>query len=204
MRPQPVTASPYHRIVAGLPFVEALARRMASSMPNSIDLGDLVQDGVIGLIDAAHRFDEAIDWYKKARELDPNFALVRGDLINALLEKGSDDEAIAEILESRAASGATPESLAALKQAYAAEGIKGYWRSERETLEKQLAAGRAINAWRAARVYAALGEHDRAFDLFDKAYDERTSLLTFIKTVPVFDVLHSDRRFAALLRRMGL
>jgi RNA polymerase sigma factor for flagellar operon FliA len=27
-------------------------------MPHSIDVGDLVQDGVIGLIDAAHRFDE--------------------------------------------------------------------------------------------------------------------------------------------------
>src|SRR4029079_8687597 len=37
---------------------EALARRMASSMPHSIDIGDLVQDGVIGLIDAANRFDE--------------------------------------------------------------------------------------------------------------------------------------------------
>ena len=46
------------RVVAGLPFVEALARRMASTMPHSIDVGDLVQDGVIGLIDAAHRFDE--------------------------------------------------------------------------------------------------------------------------------------------------
>ena len=31
---------------------------MAASMPNSIDIGDLVQDGVLGLIDAAHRFDE--------------------------------------------------------------------------------------------------------------------------------------------------
>ena len=46
-------------VVNGLPFVEALARRMASTMPHSIDVGDLVQDGVIGLIDAAHRFDEA-------------------------------------------------------------------------------------------------------------------------------------------------
>jgi len=58
MRAQPVTASQNRRIVAGLPFVEALARRMAASMPNSIDIGDLVQDGVLGLIDAAHRFDE--------------------------------------------------------------------------------------------------------------------------------------------------
>ena len=47
-----------NRVEAGLPFVEALARRMAATMPHSIDLGDLVQDGVIGLIDAAERFDE--------------------------------------------------------------------------------------------------------------------------------------------------
>jgi len=46
-----------NRVEAGLPFVEALARRMAATMPHSIDLGDLVQDGVIGLIDAAQRFD---------------------------------------------------------------------------------------------------------------------------------------------------
>src|SRR5688572_23795618 len=47
------------RIEAGLPFVEALARRMAATMPHSIDISDLVQDGVIGLIDAAHRFDDS-------------------------------------------------------------------------------------------------------------------------------------------------
>src|SRR5712692_2247788 len=58
MRAQPVTASQNRRIVASIPFVEALARRMAATMPNSIDIGDLVQDGVLGLIDAAHRFDE--------------------------------------------------------------------------------------------------------------------------------------------------
>jgi RNA polymerase sigma factor for flagellar operon FliA len=47
------------RVETGLPFVEALARRMAATMPHSIDLSDLVQDGVIGLIDAAHRFDDS-------------------------------------------------------------------------------------------------------------------------------------------------
>ena len=54
-----VACSESERVEAGLPFVEALARRMASTMPHSIDLSDLVQDGVIGLIDAAHRFDDS-------------------------------------------------------------------------------------------------------------------------------------------------
>ena len=68
------------RITAGLPFAEALARRMAASMPHSIDVGDLVQDGVIGLIDAAHRFDE-----KRGIKFE-TFAerRVRGAMIDAL------------------------------------------------------------------------------------------------------------------------
>src|SRR5881628_1780080 len=80
MRAQPVAASQNRRVVAGLPFVESLARRMASSMPNSIDIGDLVQDGVLGLIDAAHRFDEGrgikFETFAERR--------VRGAMIDAL------------------------------------------------------------------------------------------------------------------------
>ena len=57
MTPTTDIANP--RVEAGIPFVEALARRMAATMPHSIDVSDLVQDGVIGLIDAAHRFDDS-------------------------------------------------------------------------------------------------------------------------------------------------
>jgi RNA polymerase sigma factor for flagellar operon FliA len=57
MRPQTGIENP--RVVASIPFVEQLARRVAATMPHSVDIGDLVQDGIIGLIDAAHRFDEA-------------------------------------------------------------------------------------------------------------------------------------------------
>src|SRR6187549_2523102 len=58
MQRQPLAARHRQRIAAGLPFVESLARRVAASMPHSIELGDLVQDGMLGLIDAAFRFDE--------------------------------------------------------------------------------------------------------------------------------------------------
>ncbi|MGZ4810082.1 MAG: sigma-70 family RNA polymerase sigma factor, partial [Thermoanaerobaculia bacterium] len=53
------SAKETQRVVNSLPFVEQLARRVAATMPHSIDIGDLVQDGVIGLIDAAQRFDES-------------------------------------------------------------------------------------------------------------------------------------------------
>jgi RNA polymerase sigma factor for flagellar operon FliA len=59
MRAQAHSGKENPRVVNSIPFVEQLARRVAATMPHSIDIGDLVQDGVIGLIDAAHRFDEA-------------------------------------------------------------------------------------------------------------------------------------------------
>ena len=78
MRPHSATENP--RVVAGIPFVEQLARRVAATMPHSIDIGDLVQDGVIGLIDAAQRFDEGrgikFETFAERR--------VRGAMIDAL------------------------------------------------------------------------------------------------------------------------
>jgi RNA polymerase sigma factor FliA len=80
MHRQPLVAQQRDRIAAGLPFVESLARRVAASMPHSIELGDLVQDGMIGLIDAACRFDEGrgikFETFAERR--------VRGAMIDAL------------------------------------------------------------------------------------------------------------------------
>jgi RNA polymerase sigma factor for flagellar operon FliA len=80
MQRQPLAAHHQDRVAAGLPFVESLARRVASSMPHSIELSDLVQDGMIGLIDAACRYDEArgikFETFAERR--------VRGAMIDAL------------------------------------------------------------------------------------------------------------------------
>ncbi len=80
MQRAPLAAEQQNLVAASLPFVESLARRMASTMPHSIDLGDLVQDGVLGLMDAAHRFDEGrgikFETFAERR--------VRGAMIDAL------------------------------------------------------------------------------------------------------------------------
>jgi RNA polymerase sigma factor for flagellar operon FliA len=80
MQRQPLAVRHRDRIAGGLPFVESLARRVASSMPHSIELSDLVQDGMIGLIDAACRYDEArgikFETFAERR--------VRGAMIDAL------------------------------------------------------------------------------------------------------------------------
>lgn len=80
MQRAPLADHQNDRVVATLPFVESMARRLASTMPNSVAVSDLVQDGVLGLMDAAHRFDESrgikFETFAERR--------VRGAMIDAL------------------------------------------------------------------------------------------------------------------------
>jgi RNA polymerase sigma factor for flagellar operon FliA len=48
----------HDRVVAGMPFVTTLARRLASSR-HKLEVDDLVQDGLVGLMAAAARFEPA-------------------------------------------------------------------------------------------------------------------------------------------------
>lgn len=77
---QPLRDDQQDRVLASRSFVETLARRVAASMPHGVDMSDLVQDGMIGLIDAMHRFDEGrgirFETFAERR--------VRGAMIDAL------------------------------------------------------------------------------------------------------------------------
>jgi hypothetical protein len=49
-----------------------------------------------------------------------------------------------------------------------------------------------------------LGEKEQAFEWLEKAYEERSSALVYLKVDPSFDSLRDDPRFTDLLRRIHL
>ncbi len=53
-------------------------------------------------------------------------------------------------------------------------------------------------------VYYRLGEADKAFEWFEKAYENRDLWLPSIGTEPMWEDLRSDPRCVALLKKMGL
>ncbi len=53
-------------------------------------------------------------------------------------------------------------------------------------------------------VYAAQGDLDRAFEWLNRALDNYFARLLFVKVDPRADPLRSDRRYAALVQRIGL
>ncbi len=112
-------------------------------------------------------------------------------------------EAVEAILKEKTISGVPPENIAQFKQAFETGGIKGYWEKELEMATERVKQGRG-SPRRLARIYTELGDQDQAFIWLDKAFEERSSLLIFLKTDPNFDSLRGDGRFQDLLRRVGL
>jgi hypothetical protein len=55
-----------------------------------------------------------------------------------------------------------------------------------------------------ALIYTGLGEKERAFAWFEKAYKTRSWGLLWLKVDPRFDSLRGDSRFTDLLGRIGL
>jgi hypothetical protein len=55
-----------------------------------------------------------------------------------------------------------------------------------------------------ADAWAQLGDRDKAFAWLQKSYDAQNDLLAAMIRSALFDPLHSDPRYAALLKKIGL
>ncbi len=151
----------------------------------------------------ARRYDESILQLRKALELDENFFLAHLWLGRAYQEKGMMEEAIAEYQKSKPLSGHSPMTIAALGHVYAVSEEKEKAFNVLEELNK-LAKRRYVSAYHIAVIYTGLDEKDLAFEWLEKAYDERSQSLVFLKVDPALDTLRSDARFIDLLKKVGL
>jgi tetratricopeptide (TPR) repeat protein len=118
--------------------------------------------------------------------------------------QGNHDQAVTEFVESlRLRENSKAEMLPALRQAYEAGGVKGYWRKWLE-LQAELIEGARINPFHLAQIYAFLGEKDKAFDYLQRACENRSVPLPALRFGPHFDDLRADPRYAKLLQSIGL
>ena len=62
---------------------------------------------------------------------------------------------------------------------------------------------RYVTPYWIAMIYVGLDEKDKAFEWFEKAYEERSWFLIFIKMDPLMDSVRSDPRYISLIQRIG-
>jgi len=154
-----------------------------------------------GLYVYARRYDDAIDELDQALELEPNFVPAHANRSDALLAKSMFDEALAElqwVLKHvpqttywkvelgfvYAMSGRKEQALEILKECEEAP--------DREQLESK----------RLAIIYSKLGDLNRAFDLLEKAFKDRSITPFQVKQGPFYDTITANPRFDELTKRI--
>jgi serine/threonine protein kinase/Tfp pilus assembly protein PilF len=151
----------------------------------------------------ARQYDQARDQALKALRLSPEDWWSHVNLGLAYEQKTMLPEATAEFQKSTTLWPGNALSLASLGHAFASSGKKQKAEEALSMLLGQRKRG-FVPAYDIAIVYAGLNNKDQAFEWLQKANEERSAFLVFVRWDPRLDNLHSDPRFQDLLRKIGL
>ncbi len=155
------------------------------------------------LLHFARRYDDAIEQVRKALEMDTNFVAGHRPLGLAYEQKGMHAEAVAELQKALEVSRGHPFILGSLGHAYARAGRREKALATISDLEA-LSKRRYVAPFNTAVIYTGLGDSGRAFEWLQKAFNDRSLDMTFLKVDPRFDALRADPRFGDLIGRMKL
>jgi TolB-like protein/DNA-binding winged helix-turn-helix (wHTH) protein/Flp pilus assembly protein TadD len=144
------------------------------------------------------------EWSRVRLGSNPNDRNVHADLGTAYEGMGKLPEAIAEYQKASELSNGDPRAVAALGHAYAVIGNRTEAERILRNIEEKSSSGKA-SPYLAATIYAGLGQKDKAMELMEKAYSEKSLDLAWAVQFDVStDNLRSDPRFQNLLNRVGL
>ena len=151
----------------------------------------------------AGRLDEAIDTDRRAIQLDPESFVARWSLGISLGMAGRFDEAVSTL---EAAAGMSSRHSLALT---ALAGVFGQWEkpAQARALHRELmdrVSRSYVSPAHLALTAEAAGEREEAIAFARRAWDEREpSFILWARHFPQYRALHSDPRFAAILREMN-
>jgi TolB-like protein/DNA-binding SARP family transcriptional activator len=152
-------------------------------------------------------FDLALAEARRAAQLDPINPLMLGRGPNLPAGVGSmyrvqgrNDEAVEEYLRVATLRNATPAEMQAMRAAYAAEGMTGFWKSWLAMDLRQ--SGPSPDPVRMAVTHLVAGDTVRGLDWLDIALAEHTPGLIWIRRDPVLSAMLTHPRVARVVRAM--
>lgn len=140
---------------------------------------------------------------QRMMDIDPNFWAAHQTLGIVLVKQGRYADALAEAQKSIQFSNRSNASLALLGHVYGKLGR----RSEADALIKELEtriAAKQADGRDLAVLYVGLDDKDKAFEWLQKAFENRSVFLVFLKLEPLMEPLRSDPRWNDLERRVGI
>jgi TolB-like protein/DNA-binding winged helix-turn-helix (wHTH) protein len=149
-------------------------------------------------------YPNLIESSRRGLLLDPKDAFHHYSLGLGYEGAGKLQEAISEYQQAMQLSDGFLGPAIALAHAYSAAGKKAEAEKLLRDLERK-AKRTSASPYTMATIYAGLGENDKAFDLLEKAYSEKSLGFALpLQSDLLLDRLRPDPRFQILLRRIGL
>jgi len=192
----------YSRYLASLGrLTEARAELERARELDPLSLLVQANAGVISYF--GRKYDEAIQELRKTNELDPRFPVPYWGMGMCYEQQGKYEEAIAQFQKTIESSGRGSNTIASLGHAF---GLAGHLSEARKILLelKERSKKHYVSSYQVALVELGLGHKGKAVRELQTAFQERSTLVTYLKMDPRFDPLRSDPRFQDLLRRMNL
>jgi serine/threonine-protein kinase len=149
------------------------------------------------------QYDKAIEQHRKTLELDPYFVQAHLALGLAYERKVMYEDAVGEFKKVFTLSGGAPISVAMLAYMQAQSGKRDEALKILDEL-KVLGIQNSVQSFYIALIYLGLGENDLLYEWLERAYNERSDYLVFLKVEPLIRNQSSDPRFIALLKKMEL
>ncbi len=152
---------------------------------------------------SARRYDLAIAQYQKGLDLHPNDSSLLYQLGWTYVYSGAFDKGIEAIRSSQALDGVDPRLSPDLAYIDAMTGKRD---QTRQILNRLLILARdnPVSPGLIALIYVALDDRPQALKWLDKAYQQHSSMMVWLKTDPRFDRIRPEPGFQELMRRVGL
>ena len=150
----------------------------------------------------AGRSDEALARFQEIYALDSSFWLAHTFAASAYIEKGMFAEAIAEARRARQLFDGSSQPMAFEGYALAKSGKIAEARAVLEELLKLSTTG-YVTPYHIALVYNGLNERDKTLTWLERAYEQRSPRMVFLKVEPKWNNLRSDLRFQELIKKVG-
>ena len=150
----------------------------------------------------ARQYDQAISEARQRLESNPGEVILHWMVYYSLRGKGLEKEAAQE-LEQALLQGYGKKSPASVRAAFQQGGLQGLIKWQLNDAQSGL-PDHYVPPYYFAELHAQLGHRERALTLLEQAFREHSPLLLWVQNNQPFDVLHSDERYRAIIKGMGL
>jgi TolB-like protein/Tfp pilus assembly protein PilF len=151
----------------------------------------------------ARQYEQAAKQLTATLEMEPNFAYAHWLLGLVYMLKPTLGNAMAELQRAVVLEPSSPRYIAAIGFAYAKAGRRSEALKILDDL-RELSKRRYVPPTSEAGILSPIEDkRDETFEAFERAYEDRSTVMCQIKVNQFYDPIRSDPRFQALLRRMN-